>query len=227
MMRPLTPPTGGHAQCHTCHLVVALPDEGNQRPGCPRCGSGLHHRKPNSLARTWALLVAATICYIPANLYPIMEVTSLGSVQADTIVSGVIFLAVHGMWPLAMIVFVASVVVPVLKILSLAWLAYSVQTRSQWHPRERARLYRIVETVGRWSMVDVYVVTILVALVHLGSLASVEAMNGSFFFGAVVVLTMFAAENFDPRLIWDVMDDEAAETPAELAIQGLTELHVR
>ena len=202
-MMPATPAIGPHAQCHTCKLVVALPDRFEGSLGCPRCRAPVHRRKRNSLSRTWALLVAAAICYVPANLYPIMEVTSLGKSQADTILSGVIFLAVHGMWPLAAIVFIASVVVPVLKIISLAALAWSVARGSQWRPRDRARLYRIVEAVGRWSMVDVYVVTILVALVHLGSLASVEAQVGAFFFGAVVVLTMFAAQSFDPRLIWD------------------------
>lgn len=217
MDRPLTSAFGPHAQCHTCHLVVALPSGPVDRLGCPRCHSSIHRRKPNSLSRTWALLIAAIICYVPANLYPIMEVTSLGQKQADTIISGVIFLAVHGMWPLAAIVFVASVVVPVLKIVALVALVISVQRGSQWRPRDRARLYRIVEAVGRWSMVDVYVVTILVALVHLGSLASVEAEQGAVFFGAVVVLTMFAAQSFDPRLIWDrALGDEAtAQTSVE------------
>jgi paraquat-inducible protein A len=160
--------------------------------------------------RTWALLIAAAICYVPANVYPIMAVTSFGTTQADTILSGVVYLFVHGMWPLALIVFVASIVVPVLKLVGLTILVISVQKRSQWRPRERARLYRIVDIVGRWSMVDVYVVTILVALVHLGSLASVQAQIGSFFFGAVVVFTLLAAESFDPRLIWDLIegDDE-------------------
>lgn len=194
----------GHAQCHICNLVMTIPNQANDlRLGCSRCGSVVHRRKPNSLSRTWALLVAAAICYVPANVYPIMSVTSFGKTQADTILSGVIYLFVHGMWPLALIVFVASVVVPVLKLSGLTALVISVQRKSQWRPRERARLYRIVEVVGRWSMVDVYVVTILVALVHLGSLASVEAEIGSFFFGAVVVLTLLASQSFDPRLIWD------------------------
>lgn len=194
----------GHAQCHICNLVMTIPNQANDlRLGCSRCGSVVHRRKPNSLSRTWALLVAAAICYVPANVYPIMAVTSFGKTQADTILSGVIYLFVHGMWPLALIVFVASVVVPVLKLIGLTALVISVQRKSQWRPRERARLYRIVEVVGRWSMVDVYVVTILVALVHLGSLASVEAEIGSFFFGAVVVLTLLASQSFDPRLIWD------------------------
>ena len=182
---------------------------------CPRCRTGIHRRKPRSLSRTWALLIAASICYVPANLFPVMKVTSLGVSQADTIFSGVVYLAMHGTWPLAVIVFVASVVVPVLKILALVFLAVSVQRSSRWRPRERAQLYRIVEAVGRWSMVDVYVVTILVALVHLGSLASVEAEVGAFYFGAVVVLTIFAANSFDPRLIWDNLIEDAEEDAVE------------
>jgi len=196
-----------HAQCHTCSLVVATPNGPDAPLRCPRCRASIHRRKPNSLARTWALLLAAIICYVPANLYPVMEVTTLGRSQADTILSGVIYLYVHGTWPLAVIVFIASVVVPILKIITLASLALSVERSSQWRPRDRARLYRIVEAVGRWSMVDVYVVTILVALVHLGSLASVEARLGAVFFGTVVVLTILAAESFDPRLIWDRLED--------------------
>ena len=200
---PVTAAFGPHAQCHVCRLVVAIPEEPIEGLACPRCRTGLHRRKPESLSRTWALLIAAAICYVPANLFPVMEVTTLGQTQADTILSGVIYLAVNGTFPLAVIVFIASVVVPVAKIVALGYLAWSVQTASQWRPRDRARLYRIVEQVGRWSMVDVYVVAILVALVHLGSLANVEARVGGFYFGAVVVLTMFAAESFDPRLIWD------------------------
>ena len=205
-----------HAQCHTCQLVVVIPEEPVHSLGCPRCHSRVHRRKPNSLSRTWALLVAAVICYVPANLYPIMEVTSLGKAQADTIMSGVIYLARHDMWPLAIVVFVASVVVPIVKILSLGFLAWSVERSSDWRPRERARLYRIVEAVGRWPMVDVYVVAILVALVHLGSIASVDAEVGAFFFGAVVVLTMLAAESFDPRLIWDRLGAASAPNQQDM-----------
>lgn len=203
----LLPAHGPHAQCHACHLVMAIPDHDDHYGlDCPRCGATVHRRKPHSLSRTWAYLIAATIFYIPANLYPIMTVISVGQTQSDTILSGVIYLFLHGMWPLAAVVFIASVVVPMLKLISLTGLVVSVQRGSQWRPRERAVLYRIVEAVGRWSMVDVYVVTILVALVHLGALASVEAELGAFFFGAVVVLTMFAAESFDPRLIWDSIE---------------------
>jgi paraquat-inducible protein A len=198
------------ALCHGCGLLSRLPVGVAHGARCARCGAALHVRKPSSLQRTWALLIAAAICYVPANLLPIMTVTSLGKAQSDTILSGVIFLLFHGMWPLAAIVFTASVVVPLAKLFALAFLCISVQRRSGWRPAERTRLYRITEAVGRWSMVDIYVVTILVALVHLGALATVEARAGAVFFGAVVVLTMLAAESFDPRLIWDQSEAKPA-----------------
>jgi len=189
------------AVCHDCGLLTRLPGHG--RVLCPRCGATVHPRKLRSLERTWAFVIGACLCYLPANLLPIMKITSLGRAQADTIMSGVVYLLTHGMWPLAVVVFTASVVVPILKIVILIGLLVSVQRRSRWRPIERTRLYRITEAIGRWSMVDIFVVTILVALVHLGNLASVEAQPGAVFFGAVVVLTMLAAEAFDPRLIWD------------------------
>jgi paraquat-inducible protein A len=142
-----------------------------------------------------------------------MTITSLGRTQSDTIVSGVLYLLTHGMWPLALVVFVASVFVPLLKLLLLVFLLLSVQLRSQWRPRDRTRLYRITEAVGRWSMVDIYVVTILVALVKLGNLAMVEAEAGAIFFAAVVVITMFAAMTFDPRLIWDTVETQDERAP--------------
>ena len=191
--------------CHACGLLCRLAAHAGPPAACPRCGAPVHARKPRSLERTWAFLVAAIVCYLPANLLPIMKITSLGRAQADTVLSGVIYLLTHGMWPLAVVVFTASVFVPILKITILVGLLVSVQRGAAWRPVERTRLYRITETIGRWSMVDVFVVTILVALVHLGNLASVEAQPGAVFFGAVVVLTMLAAESFDPRLIWDRM----------------------
>ena len=207
--RPLQPGED-RIGCDVCELLVprrsALFDGKHLR--CPRCTDVLHHRKPESLQRTWALVIAAVVFYVPANLLPIMTVTSLGRSQSDTILSGVVFLLTHGMWPLALIVFVASVFVPLLKLLTLIFLLVSVHLRSAWRPRERTRLYRITETIGRWSMVDVYVVTILVALVRLGNLASIRAEAGAVFFCAVVVITMLAAMSFDPRLIWDRMDPE-------------------
>ena len=166
----------------------------------------MHGRKPNSVARTWALVIAAYILYVPANLLPVMSVTSLGKVQEDTILSGVYYLVTHGMWPLALVVFSASFVVPLAKLIVLTALLISVHRRSRWRSTDRTQLYRVTEAVGRWSMVDIYVVTILVALVRLGALANVEAGLGAVFFGGVVVVTMLAAETFDPRLIWDAAE---------------------
>lgn len=209
------PPRSGEAVlgCDVCELVV--PEQAAERDGprlcCPRCGRVLHHRKPGSLQRTWALVLAALVFYVPANVYPVMTVTSLGQTQSDTIFSGVVFLVTHGMLPLAAILFIASIFVPLLKLLILILLLLSVQFRSRWRPRDRTRLYRVTEAIGRWSMVDVYVVTILVALVHLGNLASIQAEAGAVFFCAVVIITMFAAMSFDPRLIWDAAAQRGGE----------------
>jgi paraquat-inducible protein A len=189
--------------CHTCHLLCGLPSQGAHDLTCPRCGSPLHRRKPNSIARTWALILAAAIFYVPANVLPITIVTSLGKEQADTIISGVIYFISSGMWPIAMVIFVASVFVPLLKLLALSYLSFSVQRKSRWRPVDRTKIYRMTEVVGRWSMVDVYVVTILVAMVNLGVLATIEAGPAAVYFCAVVIITMFAAMSFDPRLIWD------------------------
>ena len=201
--------------CHTCHLTVSLANTARDAARCPRCETPLHHRKPESLQRSWALLVASVICYLPANLMPIMHTISLGKTQSDTIMSGVIYLLHHGDWPLALVVFVASVLVPFLKMVILLVLLVSVQAGTLWRPVDRTRLYRITEAVGRWSMVDIYVVTILVALVQLGNLAAIEAGAGALFFAAVVVLTMFAAMSFDPRLIWDTVEERKREYAAQ------------
>lgn len=192
------------ATCHLCGLLVKMPESHDHVDvSCPRCRSAVHPRKTDSLQRTWALVIAATILYLPANLLPIMKTTSLGKSQTDTIMSGVMHLLHTGSWPLALIVFVASVAVPMAKIGAIIWLLITVQMGSDWRPVERTRVYRLTEILGRWSMVDIYVVTILAALVQAGALASVEAGSGAVFFGAVVVITMIAAESFDPRLIWD------------------------
>jgi paraquat-inducible protein A len=200
---PATALEAGCARCHDCGLLSRLPGPGAHAARCPRCGGGLHARKVQSLERTWALVIAAVLCYVPANVLPVMTVTSLGKRQSDTILSGVIYFLTHGMWPLAAVVFTASIFVPLLKLLSLSALAISVHRSSRWRPVERTRMYRITEAIGRWSMVDIYAITILVALVRLGNLATIQAEAGAVFFGAVVVLTMLAAESFDPRLIWD------------------------
>ena len=205
-MRPSFPTARGSSQisCHSCHLLCQVRQPYNgETLICPRCGSALHQRKPNSIMRTWALVLAACIFYIPANLLPITVVISFGKTQTDTIMSGVIYFIGTGMWPIALVIFVASILVPMLKLFILTFLLISVQRKSIWRSRDRTRLYRITEAIGRWSMVDIYVVTILVALVNLGSVATIKAGPGAAFFAAVVIITMFAAMSFDPRLIWD------------------------
>lgn len=193
--------------CHACGLVSRPNAVHSGRTGrCPRCGTALHHRKPNSLSRTWALLLAAVIFYIPANVLPITKVASMGQVQSDTIMSGVIYFLYSGSWPIALVIFVASIMVPLLKLVILTFLLISVQGKWRWRPRDRTRLYRLIEIIGRWSMVDIYVVTILVALVKFGALASIEAGPAAFYFAAVVVITILAAFSFDPRLIWDAVE---------------------
>jgi paraquat-inducible protein A len=202
-----TAAAAGLVGCHSCNLLSKVAStEKHAQVACPRCGGVLHARKQNSIARTWALVIASYICYIPANLLPMTAVTSLGNVQEDTIMSGVIYFLLHGEWPIGLVIFIASVVVPLAKLFTLTYLLISVQRKSQWRPQERARLYRMTEAVGRWSMTDIYVVTILVALVQLGNLATIEAGLGAIFFGAVVIITIFAAMTFDPRQIWDNME---------------------
>jgi len=204
---PLTAAAVGLLSCHVCGMVSkAAPPESIAH--CPRCSARLHFRRPNSVSRSWALLVAAYLLYIPANLLPIMETSSLFGSEKDTILSGVIFLWHSGSWDLALVVFIASIMVPLLKLMALTLLLVSVQRRSVWRPVQRARLYRLVELVGRWSMLDIYVVTVLAALVQIGSLATIKAGPAIVPFGAVVVLTMFAAQQFDPRLIWDPLQKE-------------------
>ena len=207
---PITAASRGLFSCHVCGLVSKAPQAGGPSH-CPRCSAKLHFRKPNSVARSWALLIAAGIMYVPANLLPMMETSSLFGSQDDTIMSGVIYLWHSGSWDLALVVFIASVMVPLLKLIALTLLLVSVQRRSVWQPVQRTRLYRLVEFVGRWSMLDIYVVTILAALVQIGSLATIKAGPAAMAFGAVVVLTMFSAMQFDPRLIWDPLQKERQE----------------
>ena len=191
--------------CHACKAIVGLSIVETQGH-CPRCNAEVHTRTPHSLQRTTALTLAAAILYIPANLFDIMKYDELGVNYDSTIFAGVIDLAHHGLWILALVVFVASVVVPVAKLLMLSFLVWSVHTRMNRAPRQRIKLYRLTELVGRWSMVDVYVVTLLTAAVQFGIIGAVAPGPALLPFAAVVVLTMLAAETFDPRLIWDPVD---------------------
>lgn len=188
--------------CAECHqLNKQEPDTDEQT--CTRCGALVHARRPNSLVRTWALLITAAILYIPANLLPIMTVSALGQGEGDTIMSGVITLVQHGMFPIAAVVFVASILVPTFKLVGIALLLFSVQRRQPLSARQRILMYRFIEFIGRWSMLDIFVIAILVAVVNFGRLATIEANLGAVAFASVVILTMLAAVTFDPRLIWD------------------------
>ena len=203
-IRPATPVRGPGPMlgCPQCDLVTNLP-EGSR---CPRCRGPLLRRKRDSINRTVALVIAGTALYFPANILPIMAVGRLGRPNPDTIITGIGELARRGYWPLAVIVLFASVLVPVLKLLSLTWFVVSVRQRWAWALPFRTRLYRWVDAIGRWSNIDVFMISLLVALVQFGVLASVEVKTGAVAFAAVVVITMFAAQAFDPRLMWDAVE---------------------
>jgi len=194
-----------------CHQCGKLWNDVLPNAHCGHCNAILHTRKPDSINRTWALLIAACIMYIPANLMPVMITQTLLETHQDTILSGVIFFWVSGEWGLAAIVFIASFLVPLLKLVSLVLLVVTAQKQSSWRQQERARLYRMVEIIGRWSMLDVFVVSLLVGLVQIQGFAKITAGLGIVAFGAVVVLTMLASLSFDPRLTWDTENRDAIE----------------
>jgi paraquat-inducible protein A len=190
--------------CESCGLVATeLPlDEPDLVQHCERCGHALLATKPFAVQRTWACVVAAAVLYVPANALPVMVTTSALQHGEHTLLGGIHELWLDGSWGLSIIVFIASIAVPVLKIAVLGLLAWTVRYAPQWRRLERARLYRLIETVGHWSMLDVYVVVLLAATVRFGAIASVSAGLGLLAFAAVVVLTMLATWSFDPRMIW-------------------------
>lgn len=188
--------------CEACGLV-SRPAAGEPAGRCPRCDEELSFRKHGSIERTWAFVMAAAICYIPANFLPVLATATPGGTDYDTILQGVVLLWSPTGWPLSIIVLIASVIIPSAKIFALGYLLVSVQRGSNLHHHQRVRLYRMVELIGRWSMVDVFVDTFTAALVQLQPLMSVEPGPGLVFFAAVVVLTMLAVRSFDPRFIWD------------------------
>ena len=192
----------GLQSCGVCHLL-SRPASGEHEGRCPRCDEELVFRKRDSIQRTWAYVIAATVCYVPANVLPVLTTTTAAGTDSDTILQGVVLLWSPTGWPMSIIVLVASIMIPSAKILAMAYLLVSVQRGSLRNNKQRVRLYRAVAFVGRWSMVDVFVDTFTAALVQLQPLMSVEPGPGLFFFAAVVVLTMLAVESFDPRLIWD------------------------
>jgi paraquat-inducible protein A len=200
----------GLISCESCGLL-SRPVDINEPGQCPRCGAELALRKHNTIQRSWAFIIAALICFIPANLLPVMVSTTLVGSEDDTIISGVILLYKTGSWHLALIVLIASIVIPLAKIMALAYLLVTVQRHSIKEQRERLKLYRLVEFVGRWSMLDVFVITFTVALIQLQPLMSIKPGAGVLFFAAVVVLTMVGAETFDPRLIWDSSKEQGGK----------------
>jgi len=193
--------------CHGCGLVCEDTLTESPYASCPRCGSMLRRRRPNSIARAWALLLAGIIFYIPANVLPVMYTNLLGSGSDSTIIRGVVEFWKSGSYGIALVIFIASVAVPCAKFLTLGLLLLTTQRRSRWAMRERARLYRMVELIGYWSMLDVLVVAVVAALVKFQGISDIEPRIGILFFGMVVILTMLAAMSFDPRLIWDNEDD--------------------
>lgn len=188
----------GLAGCHTCGKVTPV-----EQGTCPRCGSRLHLRKPNSVQRTMAFMAAAAVLYIPANILPIMTVVELGDVTTNTITGGMITFWRSGAYPIAIVIFTASILIPLLKIVSLTWLCLAASGKLNPSPGMLGKIYWFTELLGRWSMVDIFVVGILVAVGQIGNYMTITAGPGALAFAGVVVLTMFAAMSFDPRLLWD------------------------
>ena len=217
-MSELTP-TGmeqGLQSCEGCGLL-SRPAPGAHAGRCPRCDEPLEFRKPASLERTLAYLIAASVCYIPANLLPVMKTITSGGSESDTIMQGVVLLWSPTGWPLSLIVLFASIMIPSAKIVALLYLVITIKRGSIQNNQQRVRLYRMVEIIGRWSMVDVFVDTFTVSLIQLQPLMSVEPGPGLLFFAAVVVLTMLAVESFDPRLIWDSAGAKASKREVQHA----------
>ncbi|AZS51879.1 paraquat-inducible membrane protein A [Entomomonas moraniae] len=186
--------------CHVCHLQTSIHDENTP---CPRCKTRLHARKPQSITKTWLLLITAAILYIPANLLPIMTVNYLGMATPSTIMEGVITFINLGDWFVGGVVFTASILVPSMKLIGMFILLIYVQYGRLLPPKTCTIMFRLIEWIGRWSMLDIFVIAIMVALVNFGNLSTIEADWGALAFGSVVIITMFAAMSFDPRLIWD------------------------
>lgn len=208
--------------CHQCGKLWQGAEQGER---CDHCSATLHRRKPDSINRTWALLMTACIMYIPANMMPVMVTSTFFESHQDTILSGILFFWVSGEWGLAAVVFIASFLVPLFKIASLLILVISAQRKSTWRQLERAKLYRMIELIGRWSMLDVFVVSLLVGLVQMQGFAQISAGIGIVAFGAVVVFTMLASISFDPRLIWDTDHNYDASQHAtfEITNTGIAE----
>ena len=199
----------GLASCHVCCKLSAVGEA-----HCPRCGAALHLRNSNSLQRTLALLITASVLYIPANLYPIMITDTFAGEEISTIIGGVILLIDLGSVPIAMVILIASVMVPIGKLIAMYYLVWSVTNSSRENYRQRTKIYLVAEFIGKWSMVDVFVVAILAALVQLTGLLVIKPGIAAYSFAGVVLVTMVAAQNFDPRLMWDQLGEDDASSEA-------------
>lgn len=195
----------GLASCHTCEKVSPI-----TAGVCPRCGGHLHLRKADSINRTMALMIAAAILYVPANLLPILKIRELGIPREKTIISGLVEFWQMGSYPIAIVIFTASILIPLLKICSLLWLCGAAKGKIPYSAKMLGKVYWVTELLGRWSMVDIFVVAILVAMVQLGNYMTVTPGSGALAFACVVILTMFAAMSFDPRMLWDQLEREAS-----------------
>ena len=199
----------GLLRCHDCgQLSRTRPMQAGREPRCPRCDAPLHARTPKSMARTWALLVAAYVAYVPANILPVSHTISFGDASSPTILSGVRGFMIEGDVLVGLLLFFASIVVPLLKLVVITWMLISVQFRWRWRPRDRTATFRLIRAIGRWSMLDLFVLSVVVALLRLQNIVTFDPGPAATWFGIVVVLTMFAAETFDPRLLWDALEDD-------------------
>lgn len=200
----------GLAGCHVCEKVSSVAEV-----HCPRCGTHLHMRKPDSIARTMALLIAAAVMYVPANLLPILSTRELGITTDSTIVAGMVQFWSTGSYPIAIVIFTASILIPLLKIVALLWLCAAAKGIVPHSAKVLGKVYWVTELLGRWSMVDIFVVAILVAMVQLGNYMIITPGTGALAFAGVVMLTMFAAMSFDPKLLWDQLEREEDMSTAQ------------
>ncbi len=207
MPDPTRMPDADAILCPHCSLLM----KGNDGELCPRCNARIHRRKPDALKRCFALVVASYLLYIPANLLPVLETVRFGRSQNHTIFAGAIELVQAGMWPLALIVMMASIVVPVMKLFGLTWFMLSIRRRSDVHIKGRTRFYRLIGAIGRWSNIDVFMIGLLASLVEFGNLTTIRPGPGALAFAAVVILTMFASHAFDSRLMWDAAGEGKVE----------------
>ncbi len=200
------PKTGkelGLALCHDCHLVIDMSNQKKQHAICPRCFASVHFRKPNSITHTWALLITSFLLLFPANLLPIMKVEFMGSTDASTIMDGIIYFFKEGSYGIGFVILVASILVPLFKIIGICLILLSLHFKWQTWLKHKTLMFRFIKFIGRWSMLDIFVIALLTALVNFGFFTTIQAAPAAPFFCMVVITTMLAAERFDTRLIWD------------------------